>query len=84
MDAYGLYELYVKAKAREQTNKFFNTLALFSAQKIGLIPQPQTVSKKTLFSPTTRWNLNRQPLRKGAFFRKPTDKKGSNRQTARL
>ena len=35
MVAYGLYELHVKAKAREQINNFFNTLMLYSAQKIG-------------------------------------------------
>ena len=34
MGAYGLYELHVKAKAREQTNNFFNTLKLYSAQKL--------------------------------------------------
>ena len=36
MDAYGLYELHVKVKAREQTNNFFNTLKLYSAQKTRL------------------------------------------------
>ena len=35
MGAYGLYELHVKAKAKEQTNNFFTTLKLYSAQKIG-------------------------------------------------
>ena len=40
MDAYGLYELHVKAKAREQTNNFFNTLKLYSAQKIGINCKP--------------------------------------------
>ena len=52
MDAYGLYEQHVKAKAREQTNNFFNTLKLYSAKKKWI--QPQTVSKKRYFSATTR------------------------------
>ena len=34
MGAYILYELHVKAKAREQTNNFFNTLKLYSAQTL--------------------------------------------------
>ena len=40
MGAYSLYELHFKAKAREQTNNFFNTLKLYSAQKIGLNRKP--------------------------------------------
>ena len=46
--AYGWYELHFKAKAREQTNNFFNTLKLYSAQKIGLNRKPWA-KKKTLF-----------------------------------
>ena len=56
MDAYGLYELHVKAKAREQANNFFNTLKLYSAQKIGL--NRKQSKKLTLFSATAQWNLN--------------------------
>ena len=40
MDAYGFYELHVKAKSREQTNNFFNIQKLYSTQKIGLGRKP--------------------------------------------
>ena len=40
MDEYDLYKLHFKAKAREQTNNFFNTMKLYSAQKIGLNCKP--------------------------------------------
>ena len=42
MSAFGLYELQVKAKAKELN--IFNTLKLYFAQKSWT--QPQTVSKK--------------------------------------
>ena len=49
MYEYGLFELHVKAKAREQTNNFFNTLKLYSAQKIGLNRKPW--AKNAIFPP---------------------------------
>ena len=39
MGAYGLYELHLKAKAREHII-FFNSLNLYSAQKIGFNRKP--------------------------------------------
>ena len=72
----------LKPRLENKQTIFFNTLKLYSAQKIGLNRKP--CAKKRYFSATARLNLDRQPLRKGAFFRKPKDKKESNRQTARL
>ena len=79
MDAYDLYELHFKAKAREQANNFFNTLKLYSAQKIGLIRKPW--AKKGIFAPPHYEILTANRSEKERFSVNRQIKKS---QTARL
>ena len=63
-----------------------NKQIIFSTSRscIPLKKLDSAANRVVLFSTTAQRNLNHQPLRKGAFFCKLTDKKGSNCQTARL
>ena len=53
MGFYGLYELHVKAKARELTNNFFNTLKLYYIP-LKKLDSTTNVSKKHHYSATAR------------------------------
>ena len=80
MGAYGLYELHVKAKTIEQTNNFFNTLKLYSAQKIGFKRKPWA-KKNVIFPPPHDKILTVNRSEKERFS---ANRKRSNRQTVRL